>query len=666
MIYIEIESTGKILPLPKNERLRVTFQAADFGDAGSTSGSFSTTISLPMTSEVMEALGFSNVLNVTSQLSPYKNIKARLLQDNNEIDKGFIRIDEDDSKSREIQVTFLGRNVDWFTSLGDKTLRELDFSEYNHVKNNTTINEERTDGYVYLPIDNGALTTKSTATITSGQIFPAIFVNTVVKKIFKDAGYKVTGSLFEKQDFNRLILPFTLSSPFNSDEFINRYKAVVERKNLPANILTTYQSRVKLQFDNDNYSITKYDVQIQDIADSWSLTNFRYTAQTPLYIRVTFNSGGLVAYDTTLPSGSNEIRPATIILGKNGTDVQTQTFKGMHVFNEIFLAEGDYLELFLTFTQTWNYFDYKQTSAIFSPTTKVASLVMSDYLPNLKQSELMEYLFFIFGVIPSFDKATSSVVLDTVSDLTIGTAVDWGDKIDGLQPIEKMYFDFVDNYAKKNICTYEINEDDTLLKAYLDEHKENYGNGFFKVDNDYIEAEQNYYDAPLISTISQRVFTGISGLDFYLPYILRSDTATARILYFAGFQSVSDLTQGDLASITIDSTARTTIPYSYFINPIAQPLNDPINIRHLGFSDPKDESVQGKSILATTYGNLQRILNKPISITVSLRLTAFDIANLKYNKLKYFEQLGGYYYLNKVGQYDGSGESTECELIKWY
>ena len=34
--------------------------------------------------------------------------------------------------------------------------------------------------------------------------------------------------------------------------------------------------------------------------------------------------------------------------------------------------------------------------------------------------------------------------------------------------------------------------------------------------------------------------------------------------------------------------------------------------------------------------------------------------------LKYIQELGGYFYLNKISQYDGSGEPTECELIKWY
>jgi hypothetical protein len=152
----------------------------------------------------------------------------------------------------------------------------------------------------------------------------------------------------------------------------------------------------------------------------------------------------------------------------------------------------------------------------------------------------------------------------------------------------------------------------------------------------------------------------------YLPYIFRKDADKCKILYFAGFLSLSELTNNQISSITINLSSRNNIPYSYFVNPLQNIVNDPIINKQLSFGIPKDQNTATKSILDSTYGNLQRILNKPISVTVSLRLSAFDIANVKYNRLKYFEQLGGYYYLNKIGQYDGSGESTECELIKWY
>jgi hypothetical protein len=406
-----------------------------------------------MSAEVLAALGFSNVLNVTSQLSPYKNIKARLLQDNNEIDKGFIRIDEDDIKRKEITITFLGRNVDWFTSLGDKTLRELDLSEYDHFKTNLTINEQRTDGYVYLPVDYGSLESKSTSTIAYDEIYPAIFVNMLVKKIFKEAGYKVTGTLFQKQDFNRLIIPFSQENILNTLEY---------QKNLTTRVLAdsnaafpASQTRVKLNLPvKTGKTPPPFYLQLTDELENWN-TNI-YTSPAKMYVKVSLYN---------YISGINQITGDDVyatgfILAKNGVDIQTlsnSTVIYNHIFSQVLLDVGDTLEVFATFTDS-TYANYNFTYLEVLPqltAVNESKYSLNSFLPEMKQSQLIEYIFFIYGVIPSFDKSTNSVVLDSLSDLTILNAEDWGNKIDYSQSIEKSYFDFVENYAKQNVCKYE-------------------------------------------------------------------------------------------------------------------------------------------------------------------------------------------------------------------
>ena len=181
-----------------------------------------------------------------------------------------------------------------------------------------------------------------------------------------------------------------------------------------------------------------------------------------------------------------------------------------------------------------------------------------------------------------------------------------------------------------------------------------------------MNGEQNYFEAPFNPTKQRRVFTGINNLNFELPYIFQKDSDIGRILLFAGYRSVSELSNSVISTITISGTAKSTIPYSYFIPGTSTIINDPITLVHLGFGTPQDEFPTNLTIIQRTYNNLQKVLNKPISITCSLKLTAYDISRLKFNRLKYIQELGGYFYLNKISQYDGSGEPTECELIKWY
>jgi hypothetical protein len=678
MIEIEILDTGKRLPLSKKERLRMTFQAADFGEAGSGSGSFSTTCSVPITPQVIEALGFSIVPNATSILSAYKNIKARILQDENEIDKGFIRIDEENTTKKELKITFYGRNVDWFTALGDRTLRDLDLSEYDHFKTNLKINEIREDGYVYLPVDYGTLKTKSSATINADEIWPAVFINRLVKQIFKEAGFKVDGTLFDKGEYNRLIMPFSLTEINNTIKTQVNLETTVDadyNKPLPA-----YQPNTPIKFQWDtrtgvtNYGRTGNEevdannyYKLRDDNRNWKIggiDSYRYTSPADMYVNIIFD------FTTVLTSGSQYGKIVSI--KKNGNNFLTNIWSAgvnRKTFTNILLNTGDYLEFFVEYQSPYVSGIYGYSFLRIVPTltaVTTSKFTINSFLPNMKQQTLIEYLFFIYGIIPSFDKNTNTVILDSISDLTAFGAENWSNKVDQSQIVEQRFFDFVSDYAKENICQYETLETDTELEAYRKTYAENYGTGAIAIDNDFLDSTSEYYTAPFYPTITRKVFTNVSNLNLYLPYIFKNDSDIGRICLYTGQKNVSDLSDNIINSITIDGTARTTIPYSYFILPIAAYLDDLINNYHLGFDNPKDQPYSKTSIIQRTYYNLQNVLNKPISITCSLKLTAYDISRLKFNRLKYIQELGGYFYLNKISQYDGSGEPTECELIKWY
>jgi len=710
MIEIEILDTGKRLPLTKKERLRMTFQAADFGEAGSGSGSFSTTCSVPITPQVIEALGFSIVPNATSILSAYKNIKARILQDENEIDKGFIRIDEENTTKKELKITFYGRNVDWFTALGERTLRDLDLSEYDHFKTPQAINEVRSQGYVYLPVDYGTLQAKSSATILEDEIWPAVFVSTLVKQMFKEAGFKVDGTLFDKPEFNRLLIPFsqeevnmTFAKQANLSTVVTKKNSLVDGEEIT---LPSYDPdlEIKLELDarfpysapfrnlNNNsirdsvyrpYRPQQTPLTIKDDTDTFNTTTSTYTATARMYVDVYISVQGIKLF-LGGAGGQNDLFTYEVILKKNGSLIGIEIIQQYGdgslsreaSFPNILLEIGDTLEVYFkiktSYTSGYYGFGYgNDYSPYFIVMPKLATLTgfkfpLGTFMPEMAQSKLMEYLFFIYGLVPSFDKATNTVILDSLTDLTVNSAENWTGKLDTSQSIERRYFDFVEDYAKQNNCTYAELEDDTEIQTYANNYLSGYGSGAITIDNDYLDATQDYFEAPFFPTKQRKVFTGISNLNFQLPYIFKTDSDEGRIVLFAGYRSVSELSNTGISTVTIAGEARSTIPYSYFIPPLNIQINDPINLVNLGFNNPLDEFEASLPILQRTYYNLQKVLNKPISITCSLKLTAYDISRLKFNRLKYIQELGGYFYLNKISQYDGSGEPTECELIKWY
>ncbi len=715
----------------------MTFQAADFGEAGSGSGSFSTTCSVPITPQVIEALGFSIVPNATSILSAYKNIKARILQDENEIDKGFIRIDEENTTKKELKITFYGRNVDWFTALGDKTLRDLDLSFYDHVKTNEAINEVRTEGYVYLPIDYGALKNKSTAEITYDEIWPAVFVNTLIKQMFKEAGFKVGGTLFNKPELQRLLIPFS-QEQVNMTENFRYYIGISIQKKPKVNsgdwqYLPAFNAsaEIKLIFDgtkpyNGNVSYNSnlteawndwqlgyridnplayrsYQVietrrsepdkmRIKDDLDSYDIINNIYVSPAKMVVNVFLKIGGF-RFITGTSGGARDPFSFDLIIKKNNVEIGRNNIRQLGdgtidiingfvelqkdvSFKNISLEVGDTLEFYIQVNTYYDtayygsgYLNSAKNQLVILP--RLSALLgikvgLGFFLPNMKQQTLMEYLFFIYGIIPSYDKNTNTVVLDSLTDLTVNGSENWTGKLDTSQTIEQRYFDFVSDYSKINKCIYSEEEEDTETNTYKNTYLEVYGSGLIEIDNDYLDGEQNYFEAPFNPTKQRRVFTGINNLNFELPYIFQKDSDIGRILLFAGYRSVSELSNAVISTVTISGTAKSIIPYSYFIPATSTIINDPITLVHLGFGTPQDEFPTNLTIIQRTYNNLQNVLNKPISITCSLKLTAYDISRLKFNRLKYIQELGGYFYLNKISQYDGSGEPTECELIKWY
>lgn len=653
MIEVEIIDTGMVLLSEKGERIRMTYQASDFADAGSAKGSFSTSIKIPWTAHNLEALGFSNVVNVKSTLSRSKNIKARLIDNNNEIDNGFIRIDDDNFINKTITITFLGRNVDWFSALGDSNIADLDLSRYDHIANASIINSDRSEGYIYLPIDYGSLEAKSSAVINFDEIFPAMFVRDIIKQMFKELGYKLGGTLMKRPELARMLIPFRGENEYHTQKWVNDRTMTVG--GYGTQVIPNVSSQV-LRLDNLDEPLYRNSL-LMNFNDS----SYRYYADEPMYI--------ILAIHIAMQSQSN----FTVHVRKNGLVQQSNTFnqRNSYYTNVILLDSGDYVDILIQpmgTTEVVLFEGFYRTYVDFIVQKEIAPnsiRQIAGYLPDMKQKELIEYIFFRFGVIPSFDKSNGTIILNTLDDLNVEGAENWSGKIDFSQSIERDFFDLVSDYCKENICKYDDDSSDTLLSAYKEKFGVEYGQGSINIDNDYLEGSQEYFSSKFTPTKSRNVFTGIADLFLPLPYMPRNGNAAPRILYYEPNMSIFDLTGGQISTMTIAGQVVSHIPYAYFIN-VNNNAVDPIITDHLGFGDPLDASVTSKSILESTYRRLSQVLNNPLVAKPSLSLGALQISTLDYTKLKYIEDLGGYYYLNQVGQYDGSGDPTECELIKWY
>lgn len=679
MIEIEIQDTGERLVMSKKDRLRVTFQSCDLRESGTSTSSFSTSAKIPLTAENIERLGFRSVMSI--QPSEVTIIKARLLSGNNELDKGFIRLNEVSKDKKELDITFFGRNVDWFSQLKGKDIRDIDLSIYDHLNTAANINTNRDSGYIYLPVDYGTLAVKSSATILQSEIFPAVFVKTVIQHIFKDIGYKVRGTLFENPRLQRMLIPFSGIEPVHSKEWVNERTVKLTGDgsgtygDYYAFTVTTTEQRIPLDkfvqnsvFDpnNGNYNPNTYEYRVDTPMDIQVVVDATFDTETINFIQV-YKNGVSQATFYGLQNASGSVYLSNLV---EGDTIYFTVLKGGIGYSRLLLYN------YTTDVGSERIGNYGSIEVIKGSTSTFAILAQKRlaqgslynigwFLPKMKQSELIEYIFFVFGALVSFDSRTNSIVIDTINDLAISNSEDWSSKLDLSKPIDKDLFDFVSDYAKKNTCKYSREEYDTPVEDYLNDYGEEYGQGSIDINNEYLESEKEYYTAPFLPSKSIEVFTGVANLQMYLPFLFQKDNGKAYIMYYCPNVSVSELTNGVISTVTIAGTAQTHIPYPYFVTPINY-INDPLINDQLCFDLPIDYPYNGNGILESNYRSISKALNKSEVVTASIFLTALEIANISFTTLKYIEPLGGYFYLNKIGQYNDSGDSTECELIKWY
>jgi hypothetical protein len=203
-----------------------TFSVADVSDIERRNTSYSKTLTLPSTAKNQQLFGnifdisVSNDyivgdVNIGQNFNPAKQAQAQIFLDNVKIFDGVLRMMKINSKSGDIvyEVNMFGRLRDILHELGDKTLADLDFDDYDHLWNRANIEGSwsRTDwvdgasNYVYPLVDYG-YSTDGNVTFPITNFKPAVFISEILKRIFAEANFQVTAPIFSSVYFRKLLL----------------------------------------------------------------------------------------------------------------------------------------------------------------------------------------------------------------------------------------------------------------------------------------------------------------------------------------------------------------------------------------------------------------------------------------------------------------------------
>jgi hypothetical protein len=235
MISTEIYIEDYKLDLVQDISTEFTYTIDDITDFGSKNTSYSKTISITGTATNNKIFGFifdlanandtdNNLPNVNYNFNASKQANCKIFIDKIQIFKGTLRILEIviDDKTIEYQCSVFGELGGFITTLGNKRLQDLDFSDYNHIYNVANIKaswevsgsrgENNSNaygsGYFYPLIDYGNVSTDK-INFQVSAFRPALFLQEYLKKIFEGTGYRYTLDLLpgDQELFNRLIIP---------------------------------------------------------------------------------------------------------------------------------------------------------------------------------------------------------------------------------------------------------------------------------------------------------------------------------------------------------------------------------------------------------------------------------------------------------------------------
>jgi hypothetical protein len=675
----------------------ITRSIADIREPQSRSSEWSKTIELPgsKTNNII----FSHLFEVEQTIQSNvqfaydynPNLKADVILYSDGIEqlRGFLRllsIRVDDSTHIAYEVTLHGQTADLFTTLSERKLNALDFSEYNHTlssgnvidswatqiyKNGSTQAFSYGSGYMYAMIDKGH--PRNISLWETNEFTPCLYAKTIVDKMFTNASYTYTNdSFFNSDRFKRLVIP-----PPSS---LTASATALEARRFKASRITSSQSldlSSTLIFQNDSTSGN------YDNGNNYNPTTGEYTAPVggnysfDLRLDLNYNSTGYVPpfqEDIWLVFGLyvNGVKRTTSTIT---VDFGSPAFTFDLYFAPSTIFTGDVIEFKLV--QVWD--DANQhnlSNSEFSLTTAIGSYIennltaytygygetvdFSTFLNSeVKQSELLMSFVKMFNLYIEADKDNPKELRIVPRDeFYNGSQVDWTYKLDYSQSVEIVPMG--DLEANPYVFTYKEGKDDAN-KFYQESYQTTYGSRKYQVENQFVKEEKKIEVA--FSPTQIRSYNNQK--NFVLSYVPNAQDGDLRILYYSGLVSgVNWMLYAQYAGVGFNRSNQFSLPLTTHLDSISDPTFD------INFGMPREIGL-GSGYRYTNsnlvnnyyYRFLTEITSKNSKILRAyFRITTKDWLNLSFSNAFFFENQ--YWRLNKIEDYDPNGDSVYlCEFL---
>ena len=673
---------------------------ADVREPEKRSSDWTKTITLPGTKNNNKIFGHifeieHTVLSDTqfnTNFNPNKKASAVVLVDGLEQIQGFIRlikIKVIDTANIAYECSIHGQTADLFSSISEKNLYELDFSEYNHelsidnVKNswdtsikvnNSTVSFQYGNGYVYALLDKDDRKLKSHWVWSLEDTTPCLYAKTIVDKIFTEEGYTYTDdSFFNTERFKHLIIPAPSGLAVNTTSANTRlFQATRTTAQNIANYNTNWifdNDSTGGNFDNGgnyNPSTGVYTIPVGgnytffvNLQGNIDTSDYGFTNDKDIYLTVAIKVNGSIRATSVVSCGSDDVYmfSGEILMFPNVYMYSNDAVSV--VVSRVYDLDRPTTPLIGDFVvNVEDSVFYNNMSAINFGTGNVVDFGQF-FNAEGKQSDFLVSMIRMFNLYVEPDKYFPKKLRIVPRDEFYNEpTIDLSKKLDYSQPLEIIPMGELN--ANPYYLTYK-DGGDSVNQSYQSYYSQTYGSRKFFIDNQFVKGEKKI---ELIFQPTQMRSYG-SEKNFVLSYA-PGDKLGYRILYYSGCTPNLNLSLvTDYSSPSqIASGQQNKLPITLHVDSVSNMTFD------LSFGMPREVLLgAGYSYSSNNLFNqywyrfMYEITNRNSKIVSGyFRLSPADFYNLRFANNYFFE--GQYWKLNKVEDYNPMSDGVyKCEFL---
>jgi hypothetical protein len=660
MLQIFINDT--LCELSGNDIIALDYSVAKIGEMDKRSGSRSNEIKLPKTA-INRAI-FENPDDVDSiSKIPYRRLKARVIVDGIDQNMRFATLL---SSKDSYNIRVYGAQVDFYSTIKDSKLSDLDLHKYDYFHRIQHVVDERASREIsFSIIDNFSDSPNSYITNAQRQVDirylpPAIGYEFLLDKMVTAAGYTLSNKAKELYRYpeNFMGVPFT-KKKWVRDKDAKRYLGRYDWTSTSIGVVS------KLNFTAFNTPGYDYNYFQNPAPSSWIGDIFlndylAYTCKIQLYINnasaspqvmqiEVFINGVLHAYNFTIPASASN-HPVLINVSSgyempDGLQHSIQNIVGYNNNVNISVASG-YFEVTSALIVD-DIVEVDRTQTIYNNWSQ-EYVTINSLLPDWKQGDFLKYYCWLTSsliIVDEFTKTVSLVPFKTVAD-NVSRFKNWSDKID-LTDTPEVLFN-LGEYSQRNKLLY---ADDETVQS-----KPTGTDSSLDIDDENLPFESIFFELPFASTMMKSTIVDVSICQISVwtddgtkysgnlqpriivvrPHNTAEETPTTGLSYFDGSTYFLGITSN--------------IPFTHFIKDG--------EFFNLGF---------GNNVVEKMYQALEGVLDRAKIPSLLLRINASDINQLDFTVPVYIEYFNAYFYISQIREYKpGSNESTLVELVKLF